>query len=357
MKILHTADNHAGCRQYGMPEREDDFYSGFHQACIKTMNEHCDAMLVAGDLFDSSRPSARAVLEVKNGVDMLRKDGIAVLGIEGNHDLTQDCYWLRVCGIEPLDAGYEDSFNGFSATGVNYCHTDDLLERLDAIAAACEADGKRYQVVALHCGIAEMGCSFNPDASQAQLVPLLKRIGCTYCAVGHIHIPMEQVVDGIMFVQPGSTECKSVDEPHEKSVEIVELEENTGKVLSAKVEKLMNRNIELFSIETDDDVEKLRNASDKALVVAYVSSKVADGVAKAAAVLKGRDLLSRVIPVGEAGAETRSYDRGKSMDLLKDAVLAFFEEGSDQYRLVMEILSTGNPRLAVENYMNREDTK
>ena len=232
IKILHTADCHVGCRQYGMQEREEDFYYALQRASVMAINEHANFVLISGDLFDSSKPSARAVLEVKNCIDTLKTHGIEALGIEGNHDLTKDNYWLRVCGIVPLDMGYENSFLGFQAIGVNYCHSDDLLYKLDNLAATCEADGACYPLVALHCGVAEMNCSFNPDVSQQQLVPLLKRIGCTYCAFGHIHIPCEQVVDGIMFVQPGSTECKSVDEPHQKSVEIFEMEENTGKVVS-----------------------------------------------------------------------------------------------------------------------------
>jgi len=352
IKILHTADNHVGCRQYGMQQREDDFYLALQRATIAAVNERADVLLIAGDLFDSSKPSARAVLEVKNCVDEAKRHGLEVLGIEGNHDLTQDSYWLRVCGIVPLDEGYENDMLGLRAIGVNYCRPDDLLTKLEMIATTCEAEGKKYPLVALHCGVAEMNCSFNPDVSQQQLVPLLKRIGCAYCALGHIHIPCEQIVDGIMFVQPGSTECKSVDEPHDKSVEVFEMEENTGKVVSAARKEMFARKIQLFDVKKDEDIDDLCNADVNALVVVYVNNKVRDGVARATEKLKWHSQLTRVIPVGDKAAEQQTYDRSKSMNLLKDAVLAFFDENSEQYRMVMDIINTGNPRLVVEKFMN-----
>lgn len=356
IKIIHTADCHVGCRQYGMQKREEDFYSALQRVSVIAINDNANIVLISGDLFDSSKPSARAVLEVKNCIDTLKKHGIEALGIEGNHDLTKNSYWLRVCGIVPLDDGYENSFLGFQAVGVNYCHSDDLLYKLENLAATCEAENTRYPLVALHCGVAEMNCSFNPDVSQQQLVPLLKRIGCTYCALGHIHIPCEQVVDGVMFVQPGSTECKSVDEPHDKSVESVEMEENTGKIISASRKELPSRKIQLFNVEKDEDIDNLCNADVNALVVVYVNNKVKDGVARATDKLRWHSDLTRVIPVGDKAAEQQSYDRSKSMDLLKDAVLAFFDEDSEQYKLVMNIINTGNPRLVVENFMNRENS-
>jgi len=340
-----------------MQEREEDFYRALRHVVSTAIHEQANIVLVSGDLFDSPKPSARAVLEVKNCVDMAKRSGLEVLGIEGNHDLTQDSYWLRVCGVVPLDDGYENSFLGLRAIGVNYCRPDDLLAKLDGIAESCEAEGTRYPLVALHCGVAEMNCPFNPDVSQQQLVPVLKRIGCTYCALGHIHIPCEQSVDGIMFVQPGSTECKSVDESHDKSVEIFEMEENTGKVVSTSVKRTPGRSIELYNVETEDDFARLGGANPDALVVAYVSNKVHDGASRATDVLRNRCRLYRVVPVGDKSSESQAYDRKGSMNLLKDAVLAFFREDSDQYKMVMDILNTGNPRLVVENYINKQDAQ
>ena len=53
-----------------------------------------------------------------------------------------------------------------------------------------------------------------------------------------------------------------------------------------------------------------------------------------------------------AGVLADRYDRRKSMDLLKDSVAAFFDEASPQYKMVLDIISTGNPRLVVERFMN-----
>ena len=354
IKIIHTADNHVGCRQYGMPEREEDFYASLREIVRVAKDEIADVVVFAGDLFDSAKPSARAVLEVKTCVEALRLSGREVLGIEGNHDLTQDSYWLRVCGVHPLSDGYVNDVLGLRAIGVNYCRGDELMKRLEEIALACENDGTSWPLVVLHAGVAEMSCPFNAEVSQQQLAPVLKRIGCRYCALGHVHIRCEQSVDGILFVQPGSTECKSVDEPNGKSVSVFEMEENSGSVSSMREAPVRSRKIETFDVKDESGLESLKSAKDGSLVVAYVSGALRDGAARATDVLKGLPVLFRVIPVGDAGQERREYDRGSSMDLLKDAVLAFFDEGSEQYGLVMDIINTGNPRMVVENFMNKD---
>ena len=130
------------------------------------------------------------------------------------------------------------------------------------------------------------------------------------------------------------------------------MEENTGKVLSASRKDMFARKIQLFNVEKYDDIDELCNADVNALVVVYVNNKVREGVARVTDKLRWHSHLTRIIPVGDKAAEQQTYDRSKSMNLLKDAVLAFFEEDSEQYRMVMDIINTGNPRLVVEKFMN-----
>lgn len=169
-----------------------------------------------------------------------------------------------------------------------------------------------------------------------------------------IHIPYEQKVDGIWFVQPGSLELKSVDEPQEKGVEIFEIKD--GEVVSMERVPYKTRQMEFLELNTDADVANLTDARAKELadklVVAYVSNTVQGGIGKVSDWAKRNSVMCRVFPVGTDARQQKEYDRSDSMNLLKEAVEAFFDEGSEQYKMVMDILATGNPRLIVEKYLN-----
>lgn len=358
MKLMHIADLHLGCRMYGIQQREEDFYDALKRVGDIAKNEHVDVVVVAGDVFDTSKPSARAVYEMSSFCRDLYREGIEVVGIEGNHDLTGDSYWLRVCGMYPLStAPYENSMSGVRIAGLNWCRSEQLITELEKLADECEGSGSKRPVVVLHCGFAEMGAGFNPDLSAGQIAPLLKRIGCTYCAAGHIHIPMEQRHDGIWFVQPGSLEMKSVDEPQTKSVEIVEIDDGTGEVKDMRSVPYQTRQIKFFNVNTEEELSSLCAAAADAktaesLCVFYVNNAIDNGVSRVSEWAKDRGFMFRVLPVGAKADAQREYDRSNSMNLLKDAVEAYFREGSDQHRLVLDILATGNPRLIVEKYLD-----
>lgn len=352
MRIMHIADLHLGCRMYNSPQREEDFYDALGRVGEIAVRENVDAVLVAGDAFDTAKPPAKAVCVLSEFVANLGRHGIEVVGIEGNHDATEDNYWLRVCNVFPLQGNpYRNDMNGARIAGFNHRPTERLFDELEAFADECEAKGEKWPVVALHVGLAEMGSGFNPDASALQLVPYLKRIGCLYLAMGHIHIPMEQFFDGVSFVQPGSLELKSIDEPEQKGVEIVEIVD--GKVSQKRV-PYPTRKVDHVNVEKEEDVERLASevASMKdSFVVAFVSKSVVDGVKRVSDILSGCSSC-RVVPVSEVGDAIVSYERGKAMNFLADAIEAYFPKGSARYNLTARIISTGDPRTAVEETMN-----
>ena len=357
MRFLHTADCHIGCRQYGMFERELDFYCALNKIFTIAVEEKVDAVVIAGDLFDSTKPSSKAVYEVRKLVSDFELAGIEVLGVEGNHDLTGNGYWLRVCGIWPLGI-LPKTVNGCNFNGFDYARSDELLNRMETRS---EEDRKADDdVVVMHAGFSEMGDSFNADLSVGSVTGFLKKMGTKYVANGHIHIPMEQMHDGILFVQPGSIEMKSLDEPQDKSVEIVEFDTDARKIASVRKIPYQTRHVHFINIEKDEDVAKMVEAGcdglKDTLVVAYVSSAVDNGISRVEDWLKRSGLLFRVVPVSSSseivgGSE---FDRSKAMISLKDAVDAYFDEDDERHKLVMEILSTDNVRHVVEKFLNGE---
>jgi DNA repair exonuclease SbcCD nuclease subunit len=314
------------------------------------MDRKVGAVLIAGDIFDTPKPPAKAVLEMTEFVRRLEKNNVPVYGIEGNHDKTPNDYWLKVCGIIPLQDSECELGDNTIACGLDFDRSENILTRLEELAS----ENLVADIVVLHLGLAEMGAGFNPDLSVQQLAPRLKALGCKYCALGHIHIPYERRADGVWFVQPGSLELKSIDEPQNKGVEIFEIKD--GEVTSMERVPYKTRQMEFLELNTDADVANLTEARAKELadklVVAYVSNTVQGGVGKVADWAKQNGIMCRVMPVGTDAKQQKEYDRSNSMNLLKEAVETFFDEGSEQYKMVMDILATGNPRLIVEKYLN-----
>jgi DNA repair exonuclease SbcCD nuclease subunit len=94
--LLHTADTHLGYRQYHRPEREADFREAFYEVIEQAISRDVDAVVHAGDLFNSSRPGIDALSDALEGLKRLAAAEIPFLAIVGNHDGTRDRQWLDV---------------------------------------------------------------------------------------------------------------------------------------------------------------------------------------------------------------------------------------------------------------------
>ncbi len=96
MRLIHTSDWHVGRTIRGRPRLDE------HRAVLAEVRdvadrEHADAVLVAGDLFDTGAPTAdherivwRALLDLADTVEH-------VIVVSGNHD-----NWRRLQAVQPL---------------------------------------------------------------------------------------------------------------------------------------------------------------------------------------------------------------------------------------------------------------
>jgi DNA repair protein SbcD/Mre11 len=85
MKVLHTADWHAGRTLHGR-DRTPDIRDALYDLVEQALAEEVDAVLIAGDLFDMPTPSAAAERVVYNTLHALALEGIPIALIAGNHD-------------------------------------------------------------------------------------------------------------------------------------------------------------------------------------------------------------------------------------------------------------------------------
>ena len=85
MKLIHLSDLHIGKRVNEISMIEDQEYI-LTQIIRIACDEKADAVLIAGDVYDKSVPSAEAVTLFDDFLCRLAKHGLPVLIISGNHD-------------------------------------------------------------------------------------------------------------------------------------------------------------------------------------------------------------------------------------------------------------------------------
>lgn len=99
MKFLHIADIHLGCTRYQLEESPKDFFLAWYDALKKyAVDEQVNFVLIAGDFFHKRNVEPQAMNHAVAGLEMLRKNNIPVLVIEGNHDQAgagSSHSWLR----------------------------------------------------------------------------------------------------------------------------------------------------------------------------------------------------------------------------------------------------------------------
>ena len=88
MKLLHTADWHAGRTLRGI-ERTSEIRAALEEIVAIAKSEKVDAVLVAGDIYDTAHPNAEAESAVYDFFVTLGAAGIPSVVIAGNHDNPQ----------------------------------------------------------------------------------------------------------------------------------------------------------------------------------------------------------------------------------------------------------------------------
>ena len=85
MRILHTSDWHVGKVLKGR-DRHDEHVAVLGSIVAAAREQDADLVIVAGDLFETAAPTAKAQGLVMRTLLALREDGRVVVAIAGNHD-------------------------------------------------------------------------------------------------------------------------------------------------------------------------------------------------------------------------------------------------------------------------------
>ena len=110
MKLIHTSDLHIGKRVNEYSMLDDQEYI-LEKIIAAIESESADGLIIAGDVYDKSLPSAEAVAMFDGFITRLSKMGVKVFIISGNHDSPERVAYggeiFSECGIyvSPVYAG------------------------------------------------------------------------------------------------------------------------------------------------------------------------------------------------------------------------------------------------------------
>ena len=249
MKLIHLSDLHIGKRVNEVSMIEDQEYI-LHQILRIIKDEKADAVLLCGDIYDKSIPSAEAVTLFDDFLNRLALLQVTVLAISGNHDSPERLAFgnrlMEGAGIH-ISPVYDGSISPLQLTdaqgAVNFwllpfikpAHVKRYFpdEAIESYTDACRVavahmgvDTRARNVLLTHqfvtgavtCESEELsvGGSDNVDASVFE--------GFDYVALGHIHGPQNVGSNKIRYC--GTPLKYSFSEAgHYKSVTVVELGE------------------------------------------------------------------------------------------------------------------------------------
>lgn len=255
MKLLHIADLHIGKTVNGFPMLEDQRHA-LAQVLAIAERENADALLLAGDIYDKSAPSAEAVALVDWLLCEVAKRSLPCFAIPGNHDSAERVAYaagpLALQGIHmaPLFDGLvksvrmQDEFGSVTfwllpflkPANVRRYFPDaeigtDYTAALRTVIDACDIDETQRNVLLCHQFVTAGGTE--PERSDSELsVGGIDNVDESvfdrfdYVALGHIHRPQRIGRDSVRYA--GSLLKYSASETeHVKGATIVTLGEKT----------------------------------------------------------------------------------------------------------------------------------
>ena len=224
MKILHTADWHLDAPLQGHDESLRQALAAVPGQIFEIVRqERCDLVLLAGDLFDGAyTPHAYQDL-----YDVLKAMAVPVVIAPGNHDFCgPDSPWIKELWSENVHIFKTSQMQSVGIPGLNARVYGAGFESMDCAAllenfrADCQ---EKYAIGVLHGDPTQVGSPYN-SITKAQV----QNCGLDYLALGHIHKADHFIAGKTLCAWPGCPMGRGYDEPGEKGVYIITLEETAS---------------------------------------------------------------------------------------------------------------------------------
>ncbi len=340
LRFVHAADLHLDSPFSGLrataPEEVSrtlrsatfDVYDNIVNLCIE---EGVDALLVAGDVYDGADRSLRAQLKFVEGLNRLDDAGIRSFICHGNHDpldgwearldLPAGCvrFGPEVTG-EPL---YPEDPERATVYGMSYPQRE-VRENLSPRFLDLPDAG--FRIGLLH---ANVGGNTEHDSYAPCSVSDLEQTGIDYWALGHVHTRSVLRSQNPAIVYPGNPQGRHPNEPGERGVYLVEVDESGHVELEFRAVDVVRWELRDVNISGLEDEQRVLDG------VYGVADSALDGAG-------GRPVVLRLVLTGR-GAMDRWLRRPDTLDDVLDRLNDEYASGRPWLWCERIQLETGSP--------------
>ena len=251
MRMLHTSDWHIGRTFHGVDLLADQARS--LESIAELVAEHrVDVVLLPGDVYDRSIPSADAIAVCNRGFEAIRAAGAVIVATSGNHDSPAR---LGALGSFAAAGGLHlrtsvadlqrpvvlaDEHGAIACYGIPYLepeitrvelgvpqarsHAEILAAAMDRVRADLDGRGVPRSVVLAHAfvvGGEATGSERSISVGGVETVPMSAFDGIDYVALGHLHSP--QTLSESVRYSGSPLPYSFAERIHRKAVWIVDL--------------------------------------------------------------------------------------------------------------------------------------
>lgn len=266
LKIAHIADCHLRQRQYGYPQRGEDFLKGILSAITTAHEQGADIILVAGDMLDSTNPGAAVCIDQLDEIQSVLKElKFRMYITSGNHDKTyphwcsrfnkffsEDTGGMRVIDNDMITISKGDI--SLSIYGLPFMSDNEFRDSIEELPKA--------DILVWHAAIKEFtGYPTDNAISCAEL-------NCgkwKLVAMGDQHIHKYLKEGDTTIAYPGSTELCSTSEDFEKQLLMYTWTSNDD----FKIDSIpfTTRKKQQFVVKTEKELDKAISEFDESSII------------------------------------------------------------------------------------------
>ena len=235
MKIIHCADLHLDSKmttnldKEKATERKLELLNAYNKMLNYATSNDVDAIIIAGDLFDTRSITKRAKNTVLDGI--YSHESIEFYYLQGNHDSLN-----FFDEMEELPANlhlFDDTWKSYNIGNVVITGAELDKNNKSSIYNSLVLDNDMVNIVVMH----GQESASKSDKTETINLKQLRNKGIDYLALGHIHTYKKEKLDNRgVYCYSGCLEGRGFDECGPHGFVLLDIDEETKKIESEFIE-------------------------------------------------------------------------------------------------------------------------
>lgn len=226
VRLLVTSDLHLSPRIWRHREILHDSYFAWELIVDAAITEHVDAVVLAGDILDKQSNPSEVIVYLLQGLNRLREENIPVLYVQGQHEF-QAKPWMSLGESSETGVTWlhdrEVKLGGWSLAGSDFRPKAEFQEFLQGDLA------KSADILICH----QVWDDFmgSVAVTQGAFTDVPKNVQLLITGDYHVHCVRHR--GDMQVLSPGSTHLRSVAEPPDKAIFLLDLVPDESPVITS----------------------------------------------------------------------------------------------------------------------------